>query len=124
MPPASCLRDVERAVKRAIALTLSFCFVACASSPPPAPEPKQAPAGSTAPSADSSDPDAALASARAELNRALGPAVTVNKGPSKSPTDQAAGGAPRTDACTTACRALTNMERAAKRLCEMAGDGD
>lgn len=72
-----------------------------------------------------------------EQERAREPSSLATASPSSPPAPKAAGqssmpGAFRAgdgdygnaDACTTACSALSSMERAAKHLCDLTGDGD
>ncbi|MEP7123313.1 MAG: hypothetical protein ABJE95_20475 [Byssovorax sp.] len=67
-----------------------------------------------------------------EQERARGPSSLATASPSvpAPKVGQASGGSFRAgddgvgDACTTACSALGSMQRAAKHLCDLTGDGD
>jgi hypothetical protein len=72
-----------------------------------------------------------------EQERTREPSSLATASPSSPPPPQKAGqssmpgvfragddGMGGADACTTACSALSSMERAAKHLCDLTGDGD
>lgn len=139
----------RRSLLRTLALGATIGLASCATSSmnaPASPPAEAAPAGA-APAAgglmpaDPSDLDgqiAALGSAEAQINEVLGggdemqqarPATPPLKEDRREP-DAPSGkkkGAERLsqgDACSTACSALSSMERATSHLCRLAGESD